>query len=400
MGIIVQKFGGTSVADLDRLRHVASIVKAEIEDGNKVIAVVSAMAGVTNSLIAKCNEASALENTMQMREYDAAIASGEIVASSLLALCLQDIGVRAKSLQGWQVPIKTDNNHGNAQTIEVSTKLLNSLLADDIVPVVTGFQGVTNLGDITTLGKGGSDTSAAIIAGEIGAQRCDIYTDVDGIYTADPRVVHDARKIDSINIEELCALCQGGAKVLHPKAALAAKDYKLQMRILSSFSGMEGTLVNHLDKKPLPKESSLITAITSNKNLLKVYIDCQEKNYRQVVSLFTDKMLGIEHASTLSDGFLLAIANLSDKSRVQKLLENLKSHSIIKKYELSADISSVTIVGYGIYGNSSLINKITKELDQHGIKIVSSHVFDTKMSLLINDEDNEQVIKLLHNKLL
>ncbi len=400
MWIVVQKFGGTSVADLGRVRHVANIVKAEIEAGNKVIAVVSAMAGVTNSLISKCNEISKLENNMQMREYDAAIASGEIVTAALLALALQEIGIKAKSMQGWQAPIKTDDNHGNAQIYKVGTKLLQELLQNGTVPVVTGFQGVANLGDVTTLGKGGSDTSAAVIAGEMGAERCDIYTDVDGIYSADPRVVHDAHKIDEINIDELCALCQGGAKVLHPGAALAAREYGLQMRVLSSFSGNSGTLVSHLNESSLPKDSSWITAITSNKNLLKLHLHCQKTEYIQVLDSLAKAMIEIDSASDIEGGFLLAIANLSDKNRLQKLLDRLKSRSIIKKYELSAEISSVTIVGYGIHNNSSLINKVTQELESNGIEILSSQIFNTRMSLLVNDRDNERVIKLLHNKLL
>ncbi|MDA9163469.1 aspartate kinase [Rickettsiaceae bacterium] len=400
MGIVVQKFGGTSVADLDRVRHVANIVKAEMESGNKVIAVVSAMSGVTNSLISKCNEISKLENDTQMREYDAAIASGEIVTSALLALALQDLGIKAKSMQGWQVPIKTDGNHGNAQIYKVGTKMLHELLDNGVVPVVTGFQGSTNLGDVTTLGKGGSDTSAAVIAGEMEAERCDIYTDVDGIYSADPRVVHNARKIDEINIDELCTLCQNGAKVLHPGAALAAREYGLQMRVLSSFSGQEGTLVSHLSDSLLQEGKPRIAAITSNKNLLKLVLYCAKKEYIETIDFLAKSSIEIYSSSEIDTGFLLAISNLSDKNKLKKLLDRLKSRSIIKKYELSAEISSVTIVGYGIYGNSSLISKVTQELTSNSVEMLSSQISDTRISLLINDRDNEKTIKLLHNKLL
>ena len=225
MGIIVQKFGGTSVADLTRIENVAKLVKAELESGNQVIAVVSAMAGATNSLITQCAELSRLDELNSLQEYDAAIASGEIVTSALLALQLQSIGIKARSLQGWQVPIETNRAHVNAQIVNINPQKLSELLRQGITPVITGFQGVSIDGDITTLGKGGSDTTAAIIAASLNAERCDIYTDVDGIYTADPRVVHNAKKIDIINIDELYALCSSGAKVLHPRAALAAKRY-------------------------------------------------------------------------------------------------------------------------------------------------------------------------------
>ena len=393
MEIIIQKFGGTSVADIERIRNVASIVKSEISKGNQVVAVVSAMAGVTNSLISKCNQISKLDNAGSLREYDAALASGEVITSALLALELQELGINAKSMQGWQVPIKTDAIHSNAQALEVSPDILKTMLDSGVTPVVTGFQGVNINGDITTLGKGGSDTSAAIIAASLGADRCDIYTDVEGVYSADPRIVHNAKKMDVINIDELCILCSSGAKILHPRAALAAKRYGFKLRILSSFSSNEGTIV---ETKEIDMENRKVTAITSNKNLLKIDVIQEGNNLTNLFKRFADDSIQVEQTSVKDESNSYLITSLSDKAKSAAILENLKNNSEIVNYALNTNISSITIVGYGIKNDSSLIWQVIDILSQNGIKIISSQASDIKMSLLINDQDNEKAIKLLH----
>ncbi len=393
MRIIVQKFGGTSVADLTRIRNVANYVKIELELGNQVIAVVSAMAGTTNSLITQCAELSRLDELNSLQEYDAAIASGEIVTSALLALQLQSMGIRAKSLQGWQVPIETNQMHGNAQVVNINPDKLNELLSQGITPVITGFQGVSTDGDITTLGKGGSDTTAAIIAAVVNAQSCDIYTDVDGIYTADPRVVHNAEKIDVINIDELYALCCAGAKVLHPRAALAAKRYGFKLRILSSFTNLDGTTtkteINNMENRQ-------ITAITSNKNLLKIEIEHKAHNFAHIFEAFTKELVLIEQTFNFGRDHSIIIANLVDKNKCEKLLNNLKNNLLLTKYSIDANISSVTIVGYGIKNDSGLVWKIIELLNNSNVDILSTDLSDIKMSIIVNDRDNEKVIKLLH----
>ncbi len=393
MGIIVQKFGGTSVADLTRIKNVAKLVKAELESGNQVVAVVSAMAGATNSLITQCAELSRLDGTTSLQEYDAAIASGEIVTSALLALQLQSIGIKAQSLQGWQVPIETTKTHGNAQIVNINPRKLNELLSQGITPVITGFQGVSIDGDITTLGKGGSDTTAAIVAASLNAERCDIYTDVDGIYTADPRVVHNAKKIDIINIEELYALCNAGAKVLHPRAALAARRYGFKLRILSSFTNLDGTTtkseINNMENRQ-------ITAITSNKNLLKIEIEHKAQNFVHIFEEFTKELVPIEQIFNFGKDNSIIIANLIDKNKCEKLLNNLKNNLLLTKYSTEANISSVTIVGYGIKNDNGLVWKIIELLNNNNVSILSTDLSDIKMSFIVNDRDNEKVIKLLH----
>ena len=393
MGIIVQKFGGTSVSNLTRIRNVANHIKMQLDSGNQVIAVVSAMAGATNYLITQCTELSRLDELNSLQEYDAAVASGEIVTSALLALQLQSMGIRGKSLQGWQVPIETTKSHGNANVVNINSDKLNKLLSQGITPIITGFQGVSIDGDITTLGKGGSDTTAALLAAAVNAQSCDIYTDVDGIYTADPRVVHGARKIDVINIDELYALCSAGAKVLHPRAALAAKRYGFKLRILSSFNNLEGTItktgINNMENRQ-------ITAITSNKNLLKIEIEHKVQNFAHIFEDFMKEQVSIEQTFSFGKDTSIIIANLVDKNKCEKLLNNLKNNWLLTKYSIEANISSVTIVGYGIKNDSGLVWKIIELLNNNNVNILSTDFSDIKMSLVVNDHDNEKVIKLLH----
>jgi aspartate kinase len=397
MEIIVQKFGGTSVADLDRIKHVANIIKAEIDANNHVVAVVSAMAGVTNSLITKCNQLSRLDKPTHMLEYDAVLASGEVVTAALLALQLQTMGLKAKSLQGWQIPFKTCSLHGNSQVTEIDSGTLIKLLDNGIIPVITGFQGITDNGDISTLGKGGSDTSAALIAASLKATRCDIYTDVDGIYSADPRIVNNAKKIDKINIDELYALCTSGAKILHPRAALAAKRYNFPMRILSSFTNNSGTTI---ETKEFNMENNLVTAITSNKNLLKIDIEHKLGDFNQILANFAQESVIIEQLHNLNKTNSCIITSLSDKNKCQTLLESLKSNSLLVKYDLSANISTVTVVGYGIKNDSRLIGQIIAILTNNNIEILSSDLSDIKISMLINEQENEKAIKLLHDHII
>ncbi|MDC0864408.1 aspartate kinase [Rickettsiaceae bacterium] len=397
MKIIVQKFGGTSVADVERLSNVAKIIQEEMNLGSKVVVVVSAMAGVTNSLIAKCDALSKLDRTSHIREYDAALSSGEVVTASLLALKLQDIGIMARSMQSWQVGLKADDVHGNAQLLEVDSKLIRSMLDSGIIPVITGFQGVNDNGDIATLGKGGSDTSAAIIAANLSADRCDIYTDVDGIYSADPRIVHDAKKIDRMHVDELYALCSAGAKVLHSRAALVAKRYELHMRVLSSFTRNTRTIIS---PEACKKNEKDIIAVTSNKNLLKIDASHVGANSDKIVGIFNENSIQIEHLCELEEKGFAVIINLSDKNKCQNLLSNLRDQGFLREYELHLNISTVSVVGYGVQSDTNLIHRVTHLLEQNSIKILWFDVSDSRMFVLVHDEDAECAVKLLHDVLM
>ncbi len=397
MKLVVQKFGGTSLADLNCIKNVAKIVKNEIGNNNKIVIVVSAMAGVTNSLIVKCDQLSDLESQQHMREYDAALASAEIVTSALLSLQLQNMGLKAQSLQGWQVPLKTNAIHGNSYVTNIDSKKIKKLINDDIIPVITGFQGVNDNGDITTLGKGGSDTSAALLTAALHADRCDIYTDVEGIYSADPRIVHDAIKLEKIHVNELYELCTSGAKILHPRAALAAKRYNFPMRIVSSFNNNSGTTI---ETKNFIMENTQITAITSNKNLLKIDIEYQANNFNKILNTLNKESISIEQLHNLDTNKAYIVTNLFDKNKCKLALRSLKNDSILTQYSLNSNISTISIIGYAIKNNISLIEQIISILSDNNIEILASNFSDIKISILINDQDNEKVIKLLHKNII
>ena len=240
MSVIVQKFGGTSVADLERVRNAASRVKSEVDRGNHVVVVVSAMAGTTNQLVQWAGEASSLHDT---REYDAVVSTGEQVTAGLLAIVLQDMGISARSWLGWQLPIRTDSSHGGARIQDIDVDEIRKRFEQGQVAVVAGFQGLSAENRITTLGRGGSDTSAVALAAALNAERCDIYTDVDGIYTSDPRIVTRARKLEKITYEEMLELASLGAKVLQTRSVELAMNHRVRLQVLSSFSDSPGTLV-------------------------------------------------------------------------------------------------------------------------------------------------------------
>ncbi|MEM6763177.1 MAG: aspartate kinase, partial [Pseudomonadota bacterium] len=245
---LVLKFGGTSVADLTRIRHVAAHVKREVEAGNQVAVVVSAMAGATNRLVALCREASPLHDA---REYDAVVSSGENVTSGLLAIVLQSMGIDARSWQGWQIPMRTSDGHGAARIEDIDAATLLERLSRDQVAVVAGFQGLSPLGRITTLGRGGSDTTAVALAAALAADRCDIYTDVDGVYTTDPRIVKAARRLPRISHEEMLEMASLGAKVLHVRSVELAMLYDVPLMVRSTFAdpaiAPPGTLITGED---------------------------------------------------------------------------------------------------------------------------------------------------------
>ncbi len=396
MAIIVQKFGGTSVANISRIKAVAHIIAKEHKKNNNIVAVVSAMAGVTNSLISQCLEISNSNSAVAAREYDAAIASGEIVTAALLATELENHNIKAISLQGWQAGILTDDNHKNAQIKTIDTKIIHNYLSQNIVPVITGFQGACEAGHVTTIGKGGSDTSAAVIAGKIGADRCDIYTDVEGVYSADPRVVPAAKKLAKIEIEQLCALCEAGAKVLHPRAAYAAKKYNFDLRVLSSFKDTPGTVT--FNAEPLNNnENNALTAISSDKNLCKFTIILDSANSEIIAETFH----GLAERKKLKNNILELVVNFTDRCKAQKILAaELKSHKKIKSFSEDTNISSISLVGYDMIDNIELINNAVKIMQDNQVKFSmikkNKHLF----SFIVEDNKCDKIVKLLHKNLM
>lgn len=395
MNIIVQKFGGTSVGDISRIKHAAQIIKASRNEGCKIIAIVSAMAGVTNKLSAQCNSLSNLITTDALIEYDASVSSGEIITASMLALELQSIGVKARSMQGWQIPIFTDDQHGNAQITKVVKDKIETLLKDDIVPVITGFQGISENYNVTTLGRGGSDTSAAIIAAALGAVRCDIYTDVLGVYTADPRIVHNAQKIDEIDSQALFELCSYGAKVLHPRAAMSVIRYDLNLKILSSFDMKEsnGTITIKNTQK---MEHAQITAITSNKNLLYINVTCSNAVMLEVVQALLVENILISNITTGENNLEIS-TEIFYSNRCKEILSKLQDIGTIANYSDNVLISSISVIGYGLKNHSKIAVEILSLLKSHDINILDMEITDLRITIFTEDHNIEKTIQVIHD---
>ncbi|MCC8377629.1 MAG: aspartate kinase [Rickettsia endosymbiont of Graphium doson] len=398
MALIIQKFGGTSVATIDRIKKIIPIIKAEIAKNNQVIIVVSAMAGVTNQLVTLCNEVSSLNKSSQLAEYDVALSSGEIVTASLLALALQEENINARSFLAWQLPILTDDNHSKALVESVDTNLLNECLRQNIIPIIAGFQGINKHNRLATLGRGGSDATAALIAAAMKADRCDIYTDVEGVFAADPRIIPKAKKIGEIDFSEMLELALSGAKVLHPRAAEIVMRYQIDMRILSTFAPEAGcTLITSKDKI---MEKRIISGITSNKNLLYITIESCSLNFIQVASVIAQNnnhielMQEIEHNKRYS-----FITNLTDKNSLHTLLTNLKNNNQISNFTFDTEISTVSIIGHGIKNDLKLLEVILSKLAKDNINVQMVQISEIKIILLINDKQVEKTVLDLYDLL-
>jgi aspartate kinase len=395
MGLIVQKFGGTSVAGTARIIDIAKIVAKEIKSNNQVIVVVSAMAGVTNQLITLCREVSSLNSNMNLTEYDAALCSGEMVTSALLALNLQEIGIKSRSIFAWQLPILTNTSYTKAFVEMFDTKLLKECLDEGITPVIAGFQGITSDNRLSTLGRGGSDTTAALVAASMKANRCDIYTDVTGIFTTDPRIVYNARKIDTIGFEEMLELASSGAHILHPRAVELAMRYNIDMRVLSSFAVEDGTLIT---SKKHVMEHKIITGITSNKNLLKLSVKATDAlSFSEICNLFLQNNIHVELMLNIGlDKQYHFIIQLGDKSRLELLIGGLKKDNKITDFTIDTEIAIVSLVGYGIKNDSKLAGTIIDLLVKESIIVEMMQVTEIKISLLMTDKDAEKTIRILH----
>lgn len=409
MALIVKKFGGTSVADIKKIRIAAQIILQEINSGNQVVIIVSAMAGVTNSLITLGHEITGgndIQNDAKKQEHDALLSTGEIVTSALIAMELQNHNIKAQSMQAWQVGIVTNSHYGNALVNEIKSDAINHLLHDNVTPIITGFQGVTCNNRVTTLGLGGSDTSAALIAASMKADRLDIYTDVDGIFSADPRIVHNAKKLNIISNEEMLELSTSGAKVLHPRAALCAMRYKLNMRILSSFEPTKnGTNIVPLLKllKIKNMENTQIKAITSNQNLIKVTIK-YGTNYGQSVSeiykYFTKNNINInEIHNNEAINAMTIIANLDEQMICDKICSELMHLGFIDNYEINNQIATISIIGYGLQHDINLKWDILQFIREKEINILHFTSSELNITIFIHEDNMHSLLNLLHDKL-
>lgn len=411
MPLLVMKFGGTSVADLARIRNAAQKVQAEVARGYDVIVIVSAMSGKTNELVGWVNETSPLYDA---REYDAVVSSGENVTAGLMALTLQEMDVPARSWQGWQVPIQTTSAHGAARFIDIPRANLDAKFAEGFkVAVIAGFQGVSAEGRITTLGRGGSDTTAVAFAAAFGAERCDIYTDVDGIYTTDPRITSKARKLEKISFEEMLELASLGAKVLQTRSVELAMRYKVRLRVLSSFDDTDetsGTLVCDEDEI---MESKVVSGVAYSREEAKLTLVTVEDRPGIAAAIFGP----LAEAGVNVD---MIVQNISEKNyqgrdkpvtdmtfscpvdqvaRARKALEAARDAGQISydKLEVDTDAAKVSVVGIGMRSHAGVAARMFTALAQEGVNIKVIATSEIKISVLIDRKYMELAVQALHD---
>jgi len=402
MSIIVAKFGGTSVADIERIERAADKVVREVESGNKVVVVVSAMSGVTNQLVDYCSQISPMHD---VREYDAVVSSGEQVTSGLMAMALQKRGVTARSWLGWQIPIKTNSIHGKARIEGIETDELHKRLDGGEVVVVPGFQGITEMNRISTLGRGGSDTTAVALAAALQADRCDIYTDVDGVYTADPRVVPNAKKIDKIAYEEMLELASLGSKVLQTRSVEMGAKSGVPIQVLSSFEGLigsdlKGTLVVTEDKIV---EQEVVTGIAHSRDEAKVTV-IGVKDVPGVAARLFDPLA---KAAVNVD---MIVQNISEdghtdmtftvpRNELDLAVKTIDEAVDFDYKEISVDkkVSKISVVGIGMRSHAGVANTMFKTLADKNINILVISTSEIKISVLIEDDYTELAVRSLHS---
>ena len=398
MARIVQKFGGTSVGDLERIRHVAGRVKAEYDRGNEVAVVLSAMSGVTNDLVSKVNEISRLHDT---REYDVVVASGEQVTCGLMAIALQDIGVPARSWLGWQVPFQTDDVHGKARITDIDPSRMMTQFADGVVAVVAGFQGISPQGRITSLGRGGSDTSAVALAAAVGADRCDIYTDVDGVYTSDPRIVTRAQKLEKITYEEMLEMASQGAKVLQTRAVELAMNRGVRMQVRSTFDDVPGTLV--VDEDEIV-EQQVVSGIAYSRDEAKITLVSVADRPGVAAGIFgplSDANVNVDMIvqNVSDDGKrtdMTFTVGKSDFDRAVNVLEGVKQEINFESLTTDPDVVKVSVIGVGMRSHAGVAQQMFQALAEKGINIQVISTSEIKISVLIAEEYTELALRSLH----
>ena len=403
MPTLVMKFGGTSVANLDRIRRAAKRVGVEVAKGYDVIVIVSAMSGKTNELVGWVNETSPL---FDAREYDAVVSSGENVTAGLMALTLQEMNVPARSWQGWQVPLKTTSAHSQARIEEIGTENINAKFGEGMkVAVVAGFQGISDEGRITTLGRGGSDTTAVAFAAAFGAERCDIYTDVDGVYTTDPRICQKARKLDRISFEEMLELASLGAKVLQTRSVELAMRYKVKLRVLSSFeeqSDEAGTLVCDEDEI---MESNVVAGVAYSRDEAQMTLrSVADRPGIASVIFGTLSDAGVNVDMIVQDISEDGRTNMTFSLPIDQVGRADKAMDAIKGEELNytevvtdSEVAKVSVVGIGMRSQSGVAAKMFKVLSDEGINIKVITTSEIKISVLVDRKYMELAVQALHD---
>ena len=395
--IIVQKFGGTSVGSEERIASVAKIVQKASLD-NSIVVVVSAMSGETNRLISLAKSFGA---NPSRREFDALISTGEKVSAALLAMALHQIGVPAKSFSASQISMKTTSTYSKARILDVDGKKIQETLDAGIIPIITGFQGITESGDITTLGRGGSDTTAVAIAAQMKAERCDIYTDVDGIYTTDPRIVPEAKKLDTITMEEMLEMAGQGAKVIQIRAVEFANKYKVPVRVLSSFESGNGTLIS-LEENNM--ENGLVSGIAFQKDQVKFTLhgvsDTPGMAYG-ILGPLSDANIEVDvivqNVSVNGKTDFTFTVSKEDEIAATDVIHNLRKTLEFDDLLIDSNIAKVSLVGVGMRSHAGIASSAFKALSEAGINIQMISTSEIKITIVIKEDETDLAVGALHN---
>ena len=396
--IIIQKFGGTSVGSVERIDIVAEIIK-NASKLNKLIVVVSAMGGETNKLIELSKY---FGENPDKREFDALVSTGETVSSALLSMALHSKGIKAKSYSAAQISMKTTDSYSKAKILDVNADKILEVVKDGIIPIITGFQGVTEGGDITTLGRGGSDTTAVAIAAQVGASRCDIYTDVDGIFTTDPKVVSNAKKLDSITMEEMLELAGQGAKVIQTRAVEFANKYNVPVRVLSSFNDGKGTLISLEDES---MENALVSGIAFQKDQVKFTLhgvgDIPGTAFK-ILGPISDAEIEVDVIvqNVSVDGktdFTFTVSS-EDQDAVKNVLEDIKNEVDYRELIVDSDIAKVSLVGVGMRSQAGVASKAFKALSENNVNIQIICTSEIKITMVIDEELIDKTVSILHKE--
>ena len=396
--IIVQKFGGTSVGSVERIDAVAEIVK-NASQSNKVVVVVSAMAGETNKLV---NLSKNFSENPNKREFDALVATGETISSALLAMALHSKGLKAKSYSASQISMRTTDSFSKARILDVDAKKILEVLEEDTIPIITGFQGITETGDVTTLGRGGSDTTAVAIAAQVKAKRCDIYTDVDGIFTTDPKIVPNAKKLDSITMEEMLELAGQGAKVIQTRAVEFANKYNVPVRVLSSFNNGNGTLIS---LKEDTMENALVSGIASQKNQVKFTLhgvgDIPGTAFKILGPISdADVEVDVIVQNVSVDGktdFTFTVSS-EDQETVNSVIEDIKEDVEYRDLIVNSDIAKVSLVGVGMRSQAGIASRAFKALSEQDVNIQIICTSEIKITMVIDESLVDKAVQVLHEE--
>ena len=415
MARIVMKFGGTSVADLDRIHNVARHVKREVDAGHEVAVVVSAMSGKTNELVAWVQNMPKVTGAnspfYEAREYDAIVASGELVTAGLLAIALQSMGINARSWQGWQIPIRTDNAHGAARILDIDGTDLIRRFKEGQVAVIAGFQGLGPDNRIATLGRGGSDTSAVAIAAAIGAERCDIYTDVDGVYTTDPRIESRARRLEKVSYEEMLEMASLGAKVLQTRSVELAMAKQVPVRVLSSFIEPDengnlpenaGTLICDEDEIV---EKRIVSGVTMSRDEARITLLGLADRTDAPADVFTRlaeanvnvDMIVQSQARTEGAVNLTFTTGRRDAQRAADMMTAAKAELGFEELRIDADVAKISVIGVGMRSHAGVAQTMFRALADKGVKFQAISTSEIKISVLIEDAYSELAVRALHS---